>query len=47
MRRVLLPWWPRLMHFYGVKPWDVDRFTDLELAEMINQFPQPPKEGSE
>lgn len=29
------------MHFYGVKPWEVDLFTDAELAEMIRQYPQP------
>lgn len=27
------------MHFYGVRPWEVDRFTDLELVEMIDQLP--------
>jgi hypothetical protein len=28
------------MHWYGVKPWELDRFTTAELVEMFEQLPR-------
>lgn len=32
IRRRLASRWPALSHWFGLKPWDVDRLTPLELA---------------
>lgn len=32
------------MHWYGVKPWEVERFTAAEWLEMLDQLPKPRKE---
>lgn len=35
MRRQLRPWLPLLHQTYGVRPWEVDRYTYDELADLI------------
>jgi hypothetical protein len=37
IRRALLRQWPALARFYGIHPWDVDRFTLDELNEYLRQ----------
>lgn len=32
IRRRLGPRWPALSHWFGLRPWHVDRLTPLELA---------------
>ncbi len=39
MRRALLTDLPALTHFYGLKPWDLDRMTLREINEYRTQLP--------
>ena len=40
MRAALLEQLPALTRFYGLKPWDVDRMTLLEVSEYLSQLRQ-------
>jgi Tat protein secretion system quality control protein TatD with DNase activity len=38
IRRALLKQWPALARFYGIHPWDAERFTLDELNEYLRQL---------
>lgn len=38
MRRALLKQWPAITKFYGIRPWELDRFTASEWGEYLRQM---------